>query len=290
MNIRTSYMLIAILAAVGTMTASSAFAQQEACPGCGEGDVYVKENLALQNKVPVSVWTDRSTYDHDSTIMVNGAVANIRADGTQVTLRVTSPLNNIVTIAQLDVDSDGKYGISLSTAGDLWKYDGIYTIRVQYGSQEVNNKALVELTGGIVAIEPTPDATCNTDEVDATGICVSYSISGGSVTGASLSSESNSLIVMISADDDDGTLTVDPSSDAIRGIFMVLVDDQEWDDVVIDGNSVTVMFPAGTETIEIIGTFAIPEFGAITAMILAVTITAIIAVSARSRLSIIPKF
>ena len=289
MNIRTSYVLIAIIAAVGTMTASSAFAQQEACPNCGEGDVYVKENLALQNKLPVSVWTDRSTYDHESTIMVNGAVAHIRS-GVPVTLMVISPSNNVVTINQLDVDSDGKFGTSLSTAGNLWKYDGTYTIRVQYGSQEVNNKALVELTGGIVTVEPTPDVTCNSDEVDATGTCVSYSISGGSVTGASLSSESNSLIVMISADNDDGTLTVDPSSDAIRGIFMVLVDDQEWDDVVIDGNSVTVMFPAGTETIEIIGTFAIPEFGAITAMILAVTITAIIAVSARSRLSIIPKF
>ncbi len=71
---------------------------------------------------------------------------------------------------------------------------------------------------------------------------------------------------------------------------MVLVDGEEWDDVEIDGNQVTVEFPAGTEEIEIIGTFVIPEFGAIAALILAVAIISIIVVSAKTRLSIMPKF
>ncbi len=71
---------------------------------------------------------------------------------------------------------------------------------------------------------------------------------------------------------------------------MVLVDGEEWDDVEIDGNQITVEFPAGTEEIEIIGTFVIPEFGAIAALILAVAIISIIAVSAKTRLSIMPKF
>ena len=73
---------------------------------------------------------------------------------------------------------------------------------------------------------------------------------------------------------------------------MVLVDGEEWDDseIVTNTNEVTVMFPAGAEKIEIIGTFVIPEFGAIAAMILAVAIISIIAVSARSRLSIMPRY
>jgi predicted secreted protein with PEFG-CTERM motif len=50
------------------------------------------------------------------------------------------------------------------------------------------------------------------------------------------------------------------------------------------------MFPAGTEQIEVIGTYVIPEFGAIAAMILAVAIISIIAVSARSKLSIMPRY
>ena len=71
---------------------------------------------------------------------------------------------------------------------------------------------------------------------------------------------------------------------------MVLVDGEEWDDVVINGNEVTVDFPAGTMEIEIIGTFAIPEFGTIAALILAVAIISIIVVSSRTRLNVLPKY
>jgi predicted secreted protein with PEFG-CTERM motif len=48
--------------------------------------------------------------------------------------------------------------------------------------------------------------------------------------------------------------------------------------------------PAGSSTVEIVGTFAVPEFGTMAAIILAVAIVSIIAVSARSRLSILPKY
>ncbi len=289
MNARTSYVLIAILAAVGAISISSAFALEQACPDCGaEGVITAQE--ALLAEVPIMVWVDSSIYDHESTINVEGKVANIRS-GDQVTLRVTSPTNNIVTIAQLSVGTDGTFSTTLSTEGNLWKYDGTYTIRVQYGGEAVNNKVLVELTGGILFV-PTisePTVQCGASELSATGSCVPFSISGATATGAWFRSDTNSLTVKISSFDD-GTLTVNPSSDAIRGIFMVLVDGQEWDDVDINGNEVTVMFPAGTEEIEIIGTFAIPEFGTIAALILAVAIISIIAVSAKTRLSVMPKF
>ncbi len=50
------------------------------------------------------------------------------------------------------------------------------------------------------------------------------------------------------------------------------------------------MIPAGAQEIEIIGTFVIPEFGAIAALILAVAIISIIAVTAKTRLSVLPKY
>jgi predicted secreted protein with PEFG-CTERM motif len=94
---------------------------------------------------------------------------------------------------------------------------------------------------------------------------------------------------MINANED-GTLTLTPSKKVLDGAFMVLVDGEEWDDVEWDGNKISVMFFAGTEKIEIIGTFVVPEFGAIAALILAVAIISIIAVSAKSRLSIMPRY
>jgi predicted secreted protein with PEFG-CTERM motif len=47
---------------------------------------------------------------------------------------------------------------------------------------------------------------------------------------------------------------------------------------------------AGAETIEIIGTFVVPEFGTIAMMILLVSIVSIITISAKSRLGIIPRY
>ncbi len=291
MHIRTSYVLIAVLAVVGTLSISSAYAAlPPACPACEGIDPVESARLAAIGSVPVTLMTDRITYDHESTIRVDGTVANIRS-ATPITLIVYSPINNVVTIDQLMVDSNGKFSTTLSTQGNLWKYDGTYTIRVQYGNQAVSNKALIELTGGILpTFQTTPSIECRSSELSISGIaCVPFSISGGTVTGARANTVDNSIIVSISSIEP-GILTVNPSSDVLGGIFMVLVDGEEWDDVEIDGNQVTVEFPAGTEEIEIIGTFVIPEFGAIAALILAVAIISIIVVSAKTRLSLIPRY
>ena len=142
---------------------------------------------------------------------------------------------------------------------------------------------------------PTPQlrtnltTTCGSNEVAIHDACTSYDISGGHVISATINTNDNSVIINIDADDD-GTLTISPSTSTQKGIFMVLVDGEESDDAEINGNTVVVPFLAGAEEIEIIGTFVIPEFGTIAAMILAVAIISIIAISSKSRLSIVPRY
>jgi predicted secreted protein with PEFG-CTERM motif len=290
MNTRTSYVAIAIIAAVMTTSTSVAFAQgfydEEACPDCDKMSASEKGKMGVQRDIPITIKTDAASYDHKSTIVVQGTVSTLKA-GTEIGLIVVGPppFNNIVAIDQIKVAGDGSYKTTLSTAGAAWKYDGTYTIKVTYGNQNINNRALVELTGGIAGI----GSGCNPGELAASGQCVPFSITGGSITSAMFSSASKSLTINISSFND-GKLTVNPSTDAIKGIFMVLVDGEEWDDVEIMGNKVTVNFPAGTDKIEIIGTFAIPEFGTIAALILAVAIISIIVVSSRTRLNVLPKY
>ena len=283
MNNRTSFALLAVLTAVGTLTMSSAYAQ--ACVGCEETDAGRKAaNQMLLMDIPISVWTDKTTYDHNDKITVHGKVANVA--GYPVTITVVSPLNSVVTIAQIDVDNDGSYETTLNTEGGLWKHDGTYTIKVNYGTPQKSNKVFVELTGE----SSDSSDNCGSSEIYLKGdYCVPYSISGGIVTGASINNNDNSIIVKISANED-GTLTLNPDESILKGIFMVLVDGQEWDDVEINGNEVIIMFPAGAEKIEVVGTFVIPEFGTIAVMILAVAIISIIAVSAKSKLSIMPRY
>jgi predicted secreted protein with PEFG-CTERM motif len=288
MNNRTTFALLVLLTAVGTLTVSTAYAATNpACVGCTQEDAKAMALDDLMGAIPVSVWTDKADYGHNDIIKVEGQVAN--ESGYPVTITVISPLNSIVTIDQINV-VNRSFETTLNTAGAMWKYDGTYTIKVNYGTAEKSNSVKVELTGGVANDQtPTTDKQCSAMELSASGQCIPFSISGGTVTSATLNTNDNSIVIMINAEED-GTLTVTPSKAIIDGIFMVLVDGEQWDDVEIVANKVTVKFQAGAETIEIIGTFVIPEFGTIAAMILAVAIISIIAVSAKSRLSIIPRY
>ena len=279
----TSYVLLAVTI-VGMISISPAFALEQPCPDC-PGDYSGTVELP-----PLSVWTDRTTYDHEDIINVSGVVANYRGVDTPVTLLVISPTNNIVTIAQLEVDSNGIFDTTLSTSGNLWKYDGTYTIKVQYGPLGHDNKIAIELTGGVTPSTPST-VSCDSNELAAADECHSIveSVSGATVTGVSVDGNRATLTVMINANTD-GTITLSPSSEVISEIFMVIVDGEEWDDATINGNTVTIMFLEGAEKIELIGTSAIPEFGTIAAMILAVAIVSIIIVTAKTKTSIIPKY
>lgn len=298
MNTRTSYVAIAIIAAVLATSTSAVFAQgyydEEACPDCPDSASQIKREQSAQADIPIRVWTDKAVYDHKSTITIEGSVASARP-GTEIGLRVIgpAPFNNIVAVDQLQIGSDGKYKTTLSTAGDSWKYDGTYTIKVTYGSQQINNKALVQLTGAsVIGFECAPGEL--TARVGASNYCIPYSISGATVTGARINQATTSMTININTSSD-GTLTLEIPRNVLdtKDSFFVLVDGEEVDSeesVTDTTRTVTIMFPNGAEEIEIIGTFAIPEFGAIAALILAVAIISIIAVSSKTRLNVLPKY
>ena len=73
-----------------------------------------------------------------------------------------------------------------------------------------------------------------------------------------------------------------------KELDFVVVNGEETD-FLQNGNELIIPCDAGTEKIEIYGSWAIPEFGVIAGVILAVAIASIIAVSAKSRLTLIPK-
>ena len=93
---------------------------------------------------------------------------------------------------------------------------------------------------------------------------------------------------------EDNTLTLLLPSALISGISSASIDGvmtEEFTQEFGDGITILVIneVPPNAKSITITGTTIVPEFGAITAMILAVAITSIIAISARSRLSTISR-
>ncbi len=255
------------------------FVQDLACTGCVE--IPLEEIELYKDLFPIIIWTDAKNYDHNSVITVNGF---LRPENTfnPITFTVSNPIGNIVTIEQITPEPNGDFTLRLNTASALWKSDGSYIIKAQSGGETRVFKINVILTSGIIQQE----SRCGISEFSVNGNCISYSITGGIITGANLDTVKKSLKINI-VSEDGGTLNVNPSSSIINGIFMVQIDGKIWDNTSIQGNSVTILFPEGTHEIEIIGTFVIPEFGHLAIIILAITITAMIVLNRKIGLPVL---
>ena len=123
---------------------------------------------------------------------------------------------------------------------------------------------------------------------------LSYDLSGANLNNILPQPESNSLLLLIDSMDD-GSLSIALPRDVIdaksaNGLddsFFILVDGEEalFEETISETERIiSVNFPAGTEQVEIIGTFVIPEFGTIAIMILVVSIVSLIVFSSKSAL------
>ena len=253
----------------------------------------------------IVVTTDKASYSEGEIILVTGEVQSLY--GVPVSIIVKAPNGNLVSIAQIDVGADKKFSTEITAGGALMKVEGTYTITVQYGNVNRTAETSFEF-GGVMEDQTSGDqiteqesiVTNTTISVQGSVDLIGYEITGGKLLSIMTDVDVKSLIILIEATDD-GSLTITiPRSvlDALLGDgsddgFFVLVDDEEVDfdeTTTATDRTLTIEFYAGSEVIEIIGSFVIPEFGTIAAMILAVAIISIIAISAKSRLSIIPRY
>jgi len=256
---------------------------------------------AFGQQNPIDVTTDKASYSEGETIVISGEVRDVYS-GTPVAVMVVSPNNSIVTIAQVTVGADKKFSTEI-TAGGTMKAEGTYTVSVTYGNESRSAEASFEF-GGVaekpIVEEVMSEVTDTTVSIEGAVDSIGYEITGGKLLSITPSVQDNSLIILIDATDD-GSLTLTIPRSVLDAVlengeddaFFVLVDGEEvdFDETTSSTDRIlTIAFQAGAEEIEIIGTFVVPEFGTIAAMILAVAIISIIAISAKSRLSIIPRY
>ncbi len=256
----------------------------------------------LQNSIVVT--TDKPSYAEGETIVVSGEVRDLLG-GIPVSLILISPSGSIVSIDQIDIGADKKFSTEFK-AGGLIKTEGTYTISATFGN---NPTAIAEFEfGGVTTVPPVAPPTSGgssgitdtTISVEGSSDLIGYEITGGKILSVIPDVDAKSLIISIDATEDGSlTLTIPRSvldsmdTDGADADFFVLIDleEVEFDETVSSTDRMlTISFPAGAEEIEIVGTFVVPEFGTIAAMILAVAIISIIAISAKSRLSIMPRY
>ena len=293
MNRYVTPVLVAILILTGTGLASQAFAA-----------------------TTITINTDKDVYDHTDTITITGTVSPVDENEVPVSILFVNQYNSIVEIAQLFVNSDGSWSgqIVLNPENHLQSEDGVYEIRAQYGSgTEITTS--IELMNAAVETETSEEeevevetrmAVTGTTEIGTDVIGPGgeqfYKLAAGQIEYDATCNISPAFFA--NADDDSIVIYLDPTNDGILavtlhedlikpfedGTFVVIVNNEEMQDFTQVGNTLTIPCAVGTEKIEIHGSWAIPEFGVIAAMILAVAIVSIIVVTAKTKLSLVPRY
>ncbi len=240
---------------------------------------------------------DKPSYTLGDTIVISGQVQSVVV-GTPLVIQIFDPNNGLVQIAQINVSQDGKYTDTIKAVGPYWTANGVYTVKVQYGPPNVTAQTTF-------AFRSTPTVTNNVfqlkDPNSQQTFNVNYTISGGTINSMTIDAQSLSVIVSVNSTSD-GTVTLQlprtlidaKTSSGQDDTFIILIDGAEVkpqsESANNDFRNITVQFLQGDQDIEIIGTQIVPEFGPIAALVFAIAIISIIAVSAKTGLRFMPKY
>jgi len=231
-------------------------------------------------------------------------VMGITSSGyTDVTFLVKNPSgNNVVAIDQVTPDENGDFGTEFKVG--LWTEDGFYTIQAKQGPGIYTLSVLVEVNNGmtenIFETESTLETGSfvqipNTARDPGLEIYAEAEIGSNMITITGETDRVSQDIVLTVTAPNGNIVSIDQVSPMLNGEFtsVITVGGPLWKQ---DGfYTVTARqfddpkYTASTE-VDIKDGLVVPEFGTIAAMILAVAIISIIAISAKSRLSIIPRY
>jgi predicted secreted protein with PEFG-CTERM motif len=246
------------------------------------------------------------------------------SDITDVTIRVISPNgSNVVDVDQVTPDSNGEFNAQFNVSN--WKQDGLYEIKVNQGTSSgkfasgtivLSTSFLytltlyVDVTSGMTAETSTTDSSIVSDTGVAPDTKFNFSNERGLWITANAMEGSDTIEItgQTSHTNDDVIFTVIAPNGNLVSVDQVSPDSNGdfATDISVGGplwsqdGTYTVTAQQGdpqngsifTDSVEvdIADGLVVPEFGTIAAMILAVAIISIIAISAKSRLSIVPRY
>ena len=247
-----------------------------------------------------------ATSDKGSdTITVTGMTVS---DVTDITFRITSPSgNNVVAVDQISPDENGEFALEFKV-GSLWTENGFYTIEAMQSvvpGSLYNLEVLVEVTNGMTEKNSATLSNLETgiwtdiepNVAKDTGIEINAEAEMGSdtivITGTTDRISTDVALTIIAPNGN--VVSIDQVSPSLNGEFTSVITTggplwtQDGIYTVTAQQFDSSAYKASTE-VDIKDGVVVPEFGTIAAMILAVAIVSIIAISAKSRLSIMPRY
>ncbi len=234
-----------------------------------------------------------------TTITVSGTTAVTNND---ISVIVMAPNGNIVSIDQISPEANGNFMTEIQVGGNQWKQDGAYTVTAQQGPQRTLYKIslLVEIVGGTTLATAVSDSsltslTSGGSISKAPGLTMEADFVWGS-TSIDINGQTDrpklDISFVITAPNGN-IISVDQITPNIGGSFMVNI--QTGGDLWDQDGFYTISAEQGVAShqdsvqVEIDNGVVIPEFDTIAAMILSVAIISIIAVTAKTRLRLVPR-
>ena len=251
-------------------------------------------NMAVGSSVQGCEKTNMCYMPHMATLDIGGEAMwhNIDTAAHTVTSGTPSSGDDVGTVFDSSlVMAGGMFSYKFEEAGT---YDyfcmvhpwmkGIVTVGAEH--EEMGHDEM----GGMEGME-------HSDEHAASGIedlsdQFTATVTSGVIHHIGANSDDDTLIVHLFGADDAGELKITLNRDIITpfddGSYFVLINSEETEFEQM-GSTLHIGYAAGTEKIEIVGSHVVPEFGTIAMIILAVAIVSIIAITAKTKTSLIPK-
>ena len=247
----------------------------------------------------ITLTSNNTAYQEGDVITITGTIEKV-IPGMPATLQVFFE-KNLIQVSQVKVSQDGEFTDTFTAAGPQWQNEGTLIIKADYGcaSTELNIEFFKNTSGVFTSNYEVKIPDGGTFDVP-------YTMKGGIVSAMNVNQKNLSLVINI-ATSSDGNLNINLPRDSIDSLdkngqdidFIVLMyegnseipiqTDVRKGEAGNEFRSIDIPVKDGDTKIEIVGTHVVPEFGTIAMIVLAVAIVSIIAVSAKSRLSIISR-
>jgi hypothetical protein len=248
--------------------------------------------VGTANAQALTVETGQPGYAAGDTIEVSGEVGTVQA-GLPVLIRVFNPNGALARTDQITPVADGSYTYSFPAGGPgpLMGVSGEYRAAVTYR----NNTE--ETAFNFITSEGGQTWRTITVEIAGREHPIRYQINGGTLTNMTADPETVTLTATINSTAP-GALAVELPRSMIQSLsevgaptggndtdFEAFVDTEGgiFDETMTNSTvrELTIPFEQGAEEIEIVGTWVVPEFSAIAAIILAIAIVGIIVATTR---------
>ena len=235
-----------------------------------------------------SISTNLEAYTSGEVVIVFGKIVDI-TPGLPLTIQIFHN-DNLIDVAQISVAQDGTFAQTFNALGPLWSSDGTYTVRGFYTVDRIM-ESYFQFKNTLVS--KTSIFSVN---IPNSGVFdLSYSITGGKVNEITLDKDSYSILID-TAMEAYGSLKLqlpresfDSKKDnGVDDVFIILIKDKDGSvfeaqyqeiETTSDFRMIEIILEPGDQTIEIVGTYVIPEFGTVVLMILLASLASVIIIS-----------